>query len=84
MDIDAHIAMNQDEYEEWERKISKLSFPFNVGIGTNEDVDISRNQIKVKEISEEDYNTLLRVGLKKRGFINCIDIESLGWDDDDY
>lgn len=83
MDIDAHIAMNQKEYNDWQKNFSKLKFPINVSIGTNEDLEIEKNEIVIREITQDDYETLEKLKLKQRGFTNCIDIEYYGDDEED-
>jgi hypothetical protein len=84
MDIEGHVAMNQKEYDSWQKTLKKVKFPVTINIGTNEDLEISsKNEIDVREISKQDYETLKKLGLKSRGFTNCIEIEPSGSDSDE-
>ena len=83
MDLDGHVAMDQKEYDSWQKSLKKVKFPVTVSVGTNEEVIISKKDIKVKEITKDDYEILNKLGLKSRGFTNCIELDCCNNEDDE-
>lgn len=75
MDIYGHVAMDQKEYDRWNYYLNHVNFPVRVGVGTNEDVKLSKEDIKIKEITQVDYEMLKKLSLKRIGHINCIELE---------
>jgi len=75
MDIDGYVAMTPKDFENWKARIAKIKFPIEIGVGTNEDVQIDKNDFKIKKITEQDYKTLKKLGLAASGHTNCIELE---------
>jgi len=75
MTVEGHLALTQKEFDKWKARFDKLNFPVRVYVGTNEDLDVYKDDIKIQSITESDYKTLKKLGLKDIGHTNCIDIE---------
>jgi hypothetical protein len=73
-DVTAFKVFSEEELKNWKKSyIDEYGTDYHDAyFGTNEEVEISFNDYKIKEISENDYKTLKNLDLLKFGHTNLI------------
>lgn len=87
MDLSGFRVMGAEDYEEWQKALKLLTFPYEPYFGTNENtcyadmIDFQRT-LDTQTISDEDAAVIINLFGKKYGHFPSIE-DHVDWDDEE-